>query len=92
MQVLKASELFKNSINIDNSEFEKSDKINIDFTNIESIDLTAIKMILNLQKVAIINNKKLVISNVNPDVNKILDVTGLNKTLRNVTTNPIRKQ
>lgn len=89
MQILKAAELFKNIINIDNSEFEKAKKINLDFSNIDSIDLTGIKMLLKLQKIALMNNKSLSVINVNPDVNKILDVTGLNKTFDNVSSNPI---
>lgn len=90
MQILKASELFKNIINIDNTEFEKAKKINLDFSNIKSIDLTAIKMLLKIQKVALLNNKALSISNVEPDVSKILDVTGINKTFENVSSNPIK--
>lgn len=89
MQILRASELFNNINNIDSFEFENSKNIELDFTNIESIDLKAIKSLLNLQKVALLNNKSISISNVNPEVGKLLDVTGLNKTFANVATNPI---
>ncbi len=104
MQILKVSEIFKNIINIDNTEFEKANKINLDFSNIESIDLTGIKMLLKLQKVALLNNKSLSISNVNPNIDHILDVTGLNKTFDNlsygnlyntnqgIVDNPIKRQ
>ena len=87
MQVLNASEVFKNIKNID---FEKANNIVIDFSNTESIDLKAIKTLLNLQKLALLNSKTLSIQNVNSDVNKLLDVTGLNKTFLNMTTNPIK--
>ena len=90
MQVIRASELFKSIKNIDNSEFEKSSDINLDFSNIESIDMKAITTLLNVQKVALLNNKSLSISNVSPKVGKMLDVTGLNKTFANVVTNPMR--
>ena len=92
MQILKAAELFKNIKNIDNIEFEKSKIINIDFSNIENIDLKAIKTLLNIQKIALLNNKSISISNVNPQVGKLLDVTGLNKTFANVATNPIAQR
>ncbi len=92
MQVIKATELFQSIRNIDNNEFEKSSKINLDFSNIESIDLKAITMLLNIQKVALLNNKSISISNVSPRVSRILDVTGLNKTFANVATNPIARK
>ena len=66
MQVLRATEVFKNIRNIDNAEFEKSGNIVLDFSNIENIDLKAITTLLNIQKVALLNNKSLSISNVNP--------------------------
>ena len=92
MQVIRASELFKNIKNIDNTEFEKSNNINLDFSNIEAIDMKAITTLLNIQKVALLNNKSLSISNVNPRVNKMLDVTGLSKTFANVATNPMLRK
>lgn len=92
MQILKAKELFSDIKNIDNSEFECSKDIILDFSDIKNIDLKAITTLLNFQKVAILNNKSLSISNVNPDVSKMLDVTGLNKTFANVATNPIKRQ
>ena len=92
MQILRASELFDNIKSIDNNEFEKSRNIILDFANIENIDLKAIKALLNIQKVALLNNKSLSIKNVTPKVRNILDVTGLNKTLANVSTNPITGQ
>ena len=92
MQVIRASELFKSIKNIDNTEFEKSNDINLDFSNIEAIDMKAITTLLNIQKVALLNNKSLSISNVNPNVSKMLDVTGLNKTFANVATNPMLRK
>ncbi len=92
MQVLRATEVFKNIRNIDNTEFENSGNIVLDFSNIEKIDMKAITTLLNIQKVALLNNKVLSISNVNPNVSKMLDVTGLNKTFANVATNHILKR
>lgn len=92
MQVLRATEIFNNIRNIDNSAFEQSGNIVLDFSNIDNIDLKAITTLLNIQKVALLNNKSLSISNVNPKVSNMLDVTGLNKTFANVATNPIRRR
>lgn len=92
MQVLRATEVFQNIRNIDNNEFEKSGNIVLDFSNIENIDMKAITTLLNIQKVALLNNKSLSISNVNPRVNRMLDVTGLNKTFANVAKNPIARK
>ncbi len=92
MQVIRASELFKDIESIDNKEFEQSHNINLDFSNIESIDLKAIKILLDIQKVALLNNKTLSVSNVNQNVGQMLDVTGLNKTFANLATNPITRK
>ena len=54
--------------------------------------MKAVTTLLNIQKVALLNNKSLSISNVNPNVSKMLDVTGLNKTFANVATNPIARR
>ena len=58
MQVLSAAELFNNIKNIDSVEFERAKDIDIDFSDIASIDLNAINTLLNMQKVAVLNNKK----------------------------------
>ncbi len=92
MQVIKAAELFNNIKSLDNKEFEQSRNINLDFSDIDSIDLKAVKVLLDIQKVALLNNKTLSVSNVNPNVGKMLDVTGLNKTFDNLATNPITRK
>ncbi len=93
MQIIKASDLFKNIENIDNGEFEKSGTIDLDFTDIDSIGIKDITVLLNIQKVALLNNKSLSISNVNPNVRKLLDTTGINKTFDNISiTNPILRK
>ncbi len=93
MQVIRASELFQNIKSIDNNEFEQSSNINLDFSNIDYIDLKAVTTLLNIQKVALLNNKAISISNVNPNISKMLDVTGLTKTFANVAvSNPIKRK
>lgn len=92
MQIIDAVDIFNNIGCIYNRDFETSKNIMVDFSNIENIDLKAITTLLNLQKVALLNNKSIVIQNVKPAVSKILDVTGLNKTFANVATNPITRK
>ena len=90
MQVLRATELFNNMENIDSIEFENAWNINIDFSNVYSIDLKAINVLLNMKKVAILNNKTLSVTNVSPKIRQMFDVTGLDKTFSsNKMTNPI---
>ena len=91
MQCIDAVDIFNNIGCIYSSEFETSKNIMVDFSNIENIDLKAITTLLNLQKVALLNNKSIVIQNVKPAVSKMLDVTGLNKTFANIATNPITR-
>ena len=92
MQFVDAIEIFNNIGSIYNKEFETSQNITVDFSNIENIDLKAITTLLNLQKVALLNNKSISIQNVKPAVSKMLDVTGLNKTFANIATNPITRK
>lgn len=92
MQVIKATDLFKDIKTITNFDFERNNDLVLDFANIDNIDLKAITTLLNLQKIAVLNNKSLTIKNVNPNVSKMLDVTGLTKTFANVSTNPILKR
>lgn len=91
MQILNAKDLFNSIKNIDNTEFEASRNIVLDFSHIENIDMKAITTLLSLQKVALLNNKSLSISNVKPNVLNMLEVTGLKKTISNVATNPIQR-
>ena len=90
MQVLRAFELFNNIKNINNVDFDCISDIDIDFSNVNSIDLKAINILLNMQKVAVLNNKTLSVSNVNPQVRQMLEITGLDKTFSQNVTNPIR--
>lgn len=89
MQILKASDLFGNKSKINNKEFESTDNINIDFSGIETVDLRAIEKLSEIQKLALLNNKTLSVSNLEPAIENILDITGVNKTFANLATNPI---
>ena len=91
MQILKADKLFSNIGEINTIDLEDIESINIDFSNISTIDFKAMKALLAMQKVAILNNKNFSLSNVNPKIKKMLEVTGLNKTFSQNVTNPILK-
>lgn len=89
MQTLKATELFGNISKINNGEFESTSNINIDFSGVDAVDLRTLQRLSEIQKLALLNNKTLSLSNLNPDVQNILDITGVNKTFANLATNPI---
>ncbi len=92
MQIVKASDLFENISSIYNNDFENAKNITLDFSDIENIDFKALKTLLSIQKVALMNNKSIQIKNVTPKVNRMLDVTGLNKTFENVASNPVLRK
>ena len=87
--MLKASEIFGNIKSIYTKDFESSKNIDIDFSDIENVDLKAIKTLLDIQKVALLNHKTLALKNVNSEVKNMLDITGVNKTFSNLATNPV---
>lgn len=90
MQVLRATELFNNIKNIADVDFERINDIDIDFSNVHSIDLKAINVLLNMQKVAVLNNKTLSISNVCPQIRQILDMTGFGSCFDSAVANNIK--
>ena len=88
MSLISAKEVFNNIRCINNSDFENSKNITLDFSSVENMDLKSITALLNLQKVAILNNKSLSLENVNPSVEQVLDVIGLKSKM----TNPISER
>ena len=92
MQIVKASDLFEDISRIYNNDFESAENITLDFSDIENIDFKALKTLLSIQKVAIMNNKSMQIKNVKPKINRMLDVTGLYKTFENAASNPILRK
>ena len=88
MQVIKAKELFNGIKKLENTEFDGVDFFDIDFSGVNFIDLKAVNTLLNMQKIAVLNNKNILAHNVNPAVSQMLELTGLNK---NFVTNPIGK-
>ena len=89
MHSIEASKLFSETMYLDGLTIEDSDEISIDFSRVSNIDLKDITTLLNLQKVALLNKKKIKIENVNPDVLQVLEITGLYKTFSNMMSNPI---
>ena len=83
MQELKASKLFSNKDCIENIDFDNSEQINIDFSDVSSVNLKDICTLLDMKKVAVLNNKSLYFSNANPKISQMLELTRLNKTVSN---------
>ncbi|MDD3238434.1 MAG: hypothetical protein PHV37_10110 [Candidatus Gastranaerophilales bacterium] len=89
MQTIEAKKLFNNRFCIDDISIDSTDEIFIDFSNVTALELRDITTLLDIQKVAILNKKKIKIENVKPEVSQILEITGLYKTFANLMTNPI---
>ncbi|MGN0014169.1 MAG: hypothetical protein ACI37T_01985 [Candidatus Gastranaerophilaceae bacterium] len=76
----------KTNLNIDlisKISIDRNENISLDFSNIENIALQDIRKISDIQKVAILNGKKLYIKNAIPEILQILEVTGLHKSFSN---------
>ena len=89
MYTIEALKLFNTDCLIEELSIESSDEISLDFSEVSRIELKDITTLLNLQKVAILNKKRIKIENVKPEVLQILEITGLYKTFTNMMTNPI---
>lgn len=89
MHTIEALKLFSSSVCMDDLSLDTSDEISIDFANVGNIELKDITTLLDIQKVVILNKKKIKIENVRPEVLQVLEITGLYKTFSNMMTNPI---
>lgn len=89
LQAIEASKLFSNKYYIDELSIDSSDEISIDFKNVADIELKDVTTLLDIQKVAILNKKRVKMENVRPEVRQILEITGLYKTFSSLMSNPI---
>lgn len=89
MKTIEAFKLFKNSKGFGDLSLDDSDEIKLDFKNVSDIALQDIETLFDIQKIALLNQKKIKITNVCPEVKQILEITGLYKTFSNFMTNPI---
>ena len=89
LRTIEASELFSSKNYLDNLTIDEGEEISLDFSNVNNIELKDITALLNVQKVALLNKKRLKIENVCPDVLQVLEITGLYKTFSNMMSNPI---
>ncbi len=60
---------------------EPNGQIALDFSNVSEIRMNDIQRLLDLQKLAIFNDIDIKVENMEPDISKILEQTGLYKTL-----------
>lgn len=89
MQTIEAFKLFKNNREFGDFYLDDSDEIKLDFRNVNEIALQDIETLFDIQKIALLNKKKIKLTNVCPEVKQILEITGLYKTFSNFMTNPI---
>ena len=59
LQTVEASKLFSMNFYMENIRIEGSDELSIDFANVHDIKLDDITKLLDFQKVAILNKKKI---------------------------------
>lgn len=89
MHTIEASKLFNNNVCVEELSLDTVDEVSLDFSNVGNIELKDITTLLDVQKVVILNKKKIRIENVRPEVLQVLEITGLYKTFSNMMTNPI---
>lgn len=89
METIKASELFVNKDVLKNATFGLGKSIDLDFSNVSDIDISNVETLLDIQKIAIFNDNKILMSNLSQNVYEILSQTGLYQTMHHAT-NPIK--
>lgn len=89
MNTIFADKLFEDKRILNTLHFEENKQLNLDFRGVKDFSLNNLYTLLDLQKLALINNAKLKIQNTTPLVEKVLFETGIYKTLEGFSTNPI---
>lgn len=81
MQKIYIDNLLNKKNFIRNITIEAENELELDFSNVHEIRMRDIEKLIDLQKLAIFNQIKIKIDNLTPDISKILEQTGLYKTL-----------
>lgn len=89
MNTIFADKLFEDKNFINSINIEPENKLTLDFSRVNEFNLNNLFSLLNLQKLALINNAKLDIKNTTPTVEKILFETGIYKTLSGFAKNQV---
>ena len=89
MNIIFADKLFEDKNLLNTIHIEEENHLTLDFSRVNDFNLNNLYALLNLQKVALLNNAKLNIKNTTPSVGKVLFETGIYKTLNGFSTNPI---
>lgn len=84
------SQLFKNKTILKNAELKSGDKISLDFAQVDEIKLNDLEALLNIQKIAILNENDFDLVNLKPTVYKTLEQTGIYRTFNPKMSNPIK--
>jgi len=80
MQKIYINSLLENKNLIRNFMVEPNGQIALDFSNVREIRMKDIQKLMDIQKLAIFNSIEIRIENLEPDICKILEQTGLYKT------------
>lgn len=84
MQKIYIDKLLHSKNFVKNFMLEPVGEIELDFSNVSEIRLQDIQRLLDLQKMAIYNEISLKVENLEPNISKIFDQTGLYKTLNTI--------
>ena len=89
MDVIFADKLFNDKKLLNSLHIGEEKSLTLDFKHVKDFNLSNIYALLDLQKIALFNNVELNIQNTTPVVDKVLFETGIYKTLKGFSTNPI---
>ena len=84
MQKIYINKLLENKNLIRNFMVEPNGQIALDFSNVREIRMKDIQKLMDIQKLAIFNSIDIKIENLEPDICKVLEQTGLYKTFNAV--------
>ena len=89
MNTIFADKLFNDKNLLNSIHIGDENSLTLDFKDVNDFNLNNIYTLLDLQKIALFNNVELNIKNTTPNVDKVLFETGIYKTLKGFSTNPI---
>ena len=89
MNVILADKLFADKRLLNSIHIGEENALTLDFKYVKDFNLNNIYALLDLHKIALFNNVELNIKNTTPNIDKILYETGIYKTLKGFSTNPI---
>lgn len=89
MNTIFADKLFENKQLLNSLDILNEKNLTLDFAKVKDFTINNLNALLDLQKIAVFNNVRLTIKNTTTQIDKILNETGLYRSLTGKTTNPI---